>query len=106
MQQLVSRLADHEKDVQMVVENYRYGGNKLLDRFIRERRGALELNEAQLDQVRRQLWAALEGALGDVMDTLNGVSDGRREFTERWLASQRKVMDTAEQALSRCAEEG
>ena len=106
MQQLLKHLAEHESNVQMVVENFRFGGEGLLEKFMLERQEALESNEAQLDRIRRQLSAALERALGDVMDTLNEVSDGREDMTERWVAQQREIMRRAEQALSHCTEEG
>ena len=106
MQQLLKHLAEHETNVQTVVENFCFGGNGLLDKFLLERQGALESNEAQLERIRRKLSAALDSALGDLMDTLNGVSDGRQDRTEQWVAHQRAIMGNVQQALARCTEEG
>ena len=106
MQQLLKHLAEHETNVERMVENYRSGGNRLLDKFMLERQGALESNEAQLDRIRHQLSAALEEGLSDVMNTLNGVTDGRQDRTAQWVAHQGGIMSRAEQALARCTEEG
>ena len=104
MQLLVQHLADHELHVLNVCENYHVGGNRLLNEFIKERQRALQLNETQLEETRRQLSTVLERAEADVMDTLNS-NQGRQNFKEQFLARQRAGLGTVEEALSRFTEE-
>ena len=102
MQQLLKHLAEHETKVEEMVKKYRFGGNKLLNKFMRERQGTLASNEAQLDRIRRQLLAALNEGLNDVMDTLNRVTEGGQDRTAQWVAREGEIKGMAEQALSRC----
>ena len=84
-----------------MVRDYRSAGNYALDLFVRDRDARFDLNEAQLQQIRGQLSASLESSLHAAMETLNGVSDERREFMEQFNAQQGEEqgegMDTAEE---------
>lgn len=86
-----------------VVKDYVFGGNSLIDAYERERQGALESNQAQLDRNRHQLSVTLEKSQEEITETASEFERARKDdFGRQRIVEQQKLMDTAKLALSRC----
>ncbi|KAK0516614.1 hypothetical protein JMJ35_001217 [Cladonia borealis] len=101
---LMRHLVDKEQAIQDAVQDYVYGGSKLIEFCERECQRALGLNKAQLDHFRSELSKGLEKFLAEVMEIAEKFDNARNaDFERQWNVEQDRLMDAAKQEFSRFA---
>ena len=99
-------LVDKEQAIQDAVQDYVYGGSKLIEFCERECQRALGLNKAQLDHFRSELSKGLEKFLAEVMKIAEKFDNARNaDFERQWNVEQDRLMDATKQEFSRLAKQ-
>ena len=95
-------LVDKEQAIQDAVQDYVYGGSKLIEYCERECQRVLGSNKAQRDHFRSELSVGVEKFLAEVMKIAEKFDNARNaNFERQWNVEQARLMDAAKQEFSR-----
>ena len=95
-------LVDKEQGLQDSVQDFVYGGSKLIEYCERQCQRALGLNKAQRDHFRSELSVGLENFFAEVMRIAEKFDNARNaNFERQWNVELKRLMEEAKQESSR-----